>query len=170
MLAARAVDGAKQFFTRAYDFGFSKSAEEAFRFWPRDTVLKDVLDVIRRFRPQIIVSNFAGTARDGHGQHQVAGLVAKLAFDLLHDSAGGPVKFYRSARFDSSAAIVTLPGGGLDPFAGLSYYQIAQASRSRHRSQDMGALQTPGPSHDAPRIHRRSAGNRGRVCSPASTP
>lgn len=146
LLAARAVDGAKQFFTRAYDFGFSRSAEEAFRFWPRDTLLKDVLAVIRRFRPQIIVSQFTGTPRDGHGQHQVAGLLARQAFDQLHDSAGGPVKFYRSSRFDSASATITLPGGGLDPFAGQSYNQIAMASRSRHRSQDMGALQTPGPS------------------------
>ena len=55
LLAARRIDGAHQFFTRAYDFGFSKSVDEAFRFWPHDSVLKDVIDVIRRFRPQIIV-------------------------------------------------------------------------------------------------------------------
>jgi LmbE family N-acetylglucosaminyl deacetylase len=145
LLAARAVDGARQFFTRAFDFGFSKSADETFRFWPRDTVLADVLDVIRRFQPQIIVSQFAGTPADGHGQHQVAGLLARQAFDRLHDSAGGPVKFYRSSRFDSATTTITLPGGGLDPLTGHSYYQIAMASRSRHRSQDMGALQTPGP-------------------------
>ena len=74
LLAARDLDGARQYFTRAYDFGFSKSADESFRFWPRDSLLKDVVDVIRRFRPQIIVSVFSGTPADGHGQHQVAGL------------------------------------------------------------------------------------------------
>ncbi len=83
LLAARELDGARQYFTRAYDFGFSKSADESFRFWPRDSLLKDVVDVIRRFRPQIIVSVFSGTPADGHGQHQVAGLLARQAFDQL---------------------------------------------------------------------------------------
>src|SRR5262245_44408250 len=141
LLAARELDGARQYFTRAYDFGFSKSADETFRFWPRDSILKDVLDVIRRFRPQIIVAVFSGTPADGHGQHQVSGMIARQAFDLLKDSAGGPVKFYRSTRFDSTATTVTMPAGVLDPVTGQSYYQIAAASRSRHRSQDMGALQ-----------------------------
>jgi LmbE family N-acetylglucosaminyl deacetylase len=146
LLAARELDGARQYFTRAYDFGFSKSADETFRFWPRDSILKDVLDVIRRFRPQIIVAVFSGTPADGHGQHQVSGMIARQAFDLLRDSAGGPVKFYRSTRFDSTATTVTMPAGILDPVLGQSYYQIAAASRSRHRSQDMGVLQRPGPS------------------------
>ena len=146
LLAARELDGARQYFTRAYDFGFSKSADETFRFWPRDSILKDVVDVIRRFRPQIIVAVFSGTPADGHGQHQVSGIIARQAFDLLRDSAGGPVKFYRSTRFDSAATTVTMPAGTLDPVLGQSYFQIAAASRSRHRSQDMGALQRPGPS------------------------
>jgi LmbE family N-acetylglucosaminyl deacetylase len=146
LLAARELDGARQFFTRAYDFGFSKSADEAFRFWPRDSILKDVVDIIRRFRPQIIVSVFAGTPADGHGHHQVAGIIARQAFDLLRDSAGGPVKFYRSTRGDSAATTLALPVGTLDPVLGFSYYQVAMASRSRHRSQDMGQLQRPGPS------------------------
>ena len=147
LLAARELDGARQYFTRAYDFGFSKSADEAFRFWPRDSLLKDVVDVIRRFRPQIIVSVFAGTPADGHGQHQVAGLLARQAFDLLRDSTWGPVKLYRSTRFDSAATNLTMPVGTLDPVIGQSYYQLAMASRSRHRSQDMGQLQRPGPSN-----------------------
>lgn len=146
LLAARELDGARQYFTRAYDFGFSKSADESFRFWPRDSLLKDVVDVIRRFRPQIIVSVFAGTPADGHGQHQVAGLLARQAFDLLRDSTWGPVKFYRSAWGDSAATTLALPVGTLDPVIGQSYYQLAMASRSRHRSQDMGQLQRPGPS------------------------
>jgi len=145
LLAARELDGARQFFTRAYDFGFSKSADETFRFWPRDSILKDVVDVIRRFRPQIIVAVFSGTPADGHGQHQVAGILARQAFDLLRDSAGGPQKFYRSTRGNPTATTLTLPVGTLDPIPGQSYFQIAMASRSRHRSQDMGQLQRPGP-------------------------
>ncbi len=145
LLAARELDGARQFFTRGYDFGFSKSAEETFRFWPRDSILKDVVDVIRRFRPQVIIAVFSGTPADGHGQHQVSAMIARQAFDLLRDSTGGPVKFYRSTRFDTAATTVTLPVGTLDPVLGQSYYQLAMASRSRHRSQDMGQLQRPGP-------------------------
>jgi len=146
LLAARRLDGARQYFTRAYDFGFSKTAAETFRFWPRDSLLKDIVDVIRRFRPQVIVSIFSGTPRDGHGQHQVAGLLAREAFELLKDSSWGPVKLYRSARFDTTASTLTLQGGRLDPVTGRSYRQLAMAGRSRHRSQDMGQLELPGPS------------------------
>ncbi len=145
LLAARELDGARQFFTRAYDFGFSKSVEETFRFWPRDSILKDVVAVIRRFRPQIIIAVFSGTLADGHGHHQVSAILARQAFDLLRDSAGGPQKFYRSTRGDPTATTLTLPVGTLDPILGQSYFQIAMASRSRHRSQDMGQLQRPGP-------------------------
>ena len=145
LLAARELDGARQFFTRAYDFGFSKSVEETFRFWPRDSILKDVVDIIRRFRPQIIIAVFSGTPADGHGHHQVSAILARQAFDLLRDSTWGPQKFYRSTRGDPTATTLTLPVGTLDPIIGQSYFQVAMASRSRHRSQDMGQLQRPGP-------------------------
>ena len=145
LLAARELDGARQFFTRAYDFGFSKSVEETFRFWPRDSILKDVVDIIRRLRPQIIIAVFSGTPADGHGHHQVSAILARQAFDLLRDSTWGPQKFYRSTRGDPTATTLTLPVGTLDPLLGQSYFQVAMASRSRHRSQDMGQLQRPGP-------------------------
>jgi LmbE family N-acetylglucosaminyl deacetylase len=77
LLAARRLDGARQYFTRAYDFGYSKSLEETWRHWPRDTILKDVVRIIRRFRPQIVIAVFSGTPRDGHGQHQAAGWAAR---------------------------------------------------------------------------------------------
>ncbi len=145
LLAARELDGARQFFTRAYDFGFSKTADETFRFWPRDSILKDVVAIIRRFQPQIIIAVFSGTPADGHGQHQVAGIIARQAFDLMRDSAGGPTKFYRSTRGDTTATTLAFSVGTLDPLVGQSYFQIAMASRSRHRSQDMGQLQRMGP-------------------------
>ncbi len=159
LLAARRLDGAHQFFTRAYDFGFSKTLDETWMHWPRDTILKDVVRVIRRFRPQVVVSVFSGTPRDGHGQHQAAGWAAQEAFRIAGDStrfpelereeglaAWAPLKLYRSARFDTSATTLTLEGGALDPSVGKSYHQIAMESRSRHRSQDMGRLQELGPS------------------------
>ncbi len=159
LLGARALDGARQFFTRAFDFGFSKNIEEASRFWPRDSVLKDVVRVVRRFQPQIIVSIFSGTPRDGHGQHQEAGWAAQEAFKVAGDPARfpelareeglapwTPSKLYRSARFDPTGASLTLDGGVLDPDIGQSYRQVAMRGRSLHRSQDMGVLQEPGPS------------------------
>jgi LmbE family N-acetylglucosaminyl deacetylase len=163
LLAARSVDGARQFFTRAYDFGFSKSADESFRFWPRDSVLHDVLDVIRGFRPQVIVSVFSGTPRDGHGQHQVAGILARIAYDALRDSTWGPVKFYRSAFFDTASTTLTIPTGAVDPVLGQSYYQIAMAGRSRHRSQDMGQLQRPGPAQTRLSLAESKVGTTGGI-------
>src|SRR5688572_24029425 len=78
--AARAIDGGRQFFTRALDYGFSKSAEEALSHWPREELLRDMVWAIRSFRPHVIVSVFSGTTADGHGHHQVAGLLSPEAF------------------------------------------------------------------------------------------
>lgn len=159
LLAARRLDGAGQYFTRAYDFGFSKNLEDTWAHWPRDTILKDVVRIVRRFRPQIIVSIFSGTPRDGHGQHQAAGWAAMEAFKVAGDSdafpellkeeglaAWVPLKLYRSARFDTAATSLTLDGARIDSAVGKTFHQIAMASRSLHRSQDMGQVQTIGPS------------------------
>ena len=159
LLAARRLDGARQYFTRAYDFGYSKTLDETWRHWPRDTVLKDVVRIVRRFRPQVIVSVFSGTPRDGHGQHQAAGWAAREAFQAAGDARRfpelareeglapwTPQKLYRSTWFDTTATTLVLEGGGLDRAAGLSYHQIAMAGRSLHRSQDMGRIQGLGPS------------------------
>jgi LmbE family N-acetylglucosaminyl deacetylase len=159
LLAARRLDGARQYFTRAYDFGYAKTLEETWEQWPRDTILKDVVRIIRRFRPQIVVSIFSGLLRDGHGQHQAAGWVAREAFAAAGDSTRfaelareeglrpwAPLKLYRSTRFDTTATTLTLDAGVLDRAVGKSYHQIAMAGRSLHRSQDMGQLQRVGPS------------------------
>jgi LmbE family N-acetylglucosaminyl deacetylase len=159
LLSARALDGGRQYFTRAYDFGYSKNLEDTWAHWPQDSILKDVVRVIRAFQPQIIVSVFSGTPDDGHGQHQAAGWAAHAGFEAAADSTRFPElggseeqlapwrasKLYRGARFTNAAKMVTIQTGGLDPAVGKSYHQIAMESRSRHRSQDMGALQTPGP-------------------------
>jgi LmbE family N-acetylglucosaminyl deacetylase len=159
LLAARRLDGARQYFTRAYDFGYSKSLEETWQHWPKDTILKDVVRIIRRFRPQVIVSVFSGTPRDGHGQHQAAGWASLEAFRIAGDSTAfpelqrderlapwTPIKLYRSTRFDTAATTLTIQGGVLDPAVGKSFHQIAMEGRSLHRSQDMGRLQEVGPS------------------------
>ena len=158
LLSARRTDGARQYFTRAYDFGYTKSLEEALTLWPRDTLLKDVVRVVRRFRPQVVVSIFRGVRRDGHGQHQASGWVARAAFDAAGDGSRfpelsaeeglapwSPLRLYVSTRFDSLQTTSRLEAGTLDPVMGQSYHQVAMRSRSQHRSQDMGRLQTLGP-------------------------
>jgi len=155
--AARKLDGARQYFTRAYDFGFSKSVEEAFRFWPREEIARDAVRIIRRFRPQVILAVFSGTPRDGHGQHQESALVARDAFAAAGDPAAfpelaaegltpwQPAALYRGTRFlDREATTVILPTGGIEPITGRSYQQIAVASRSLQRSQSTGAIQPIG--------------------------
>ena len=156
--AARSVDGARQFFTRAYDFGFSKTLEETSELWQPESLLKDVVRVFRRFRPHVVLTIFRGTVRDGHGQHQASGVVAREAFNVAGDPARfpelleeeglepwAPLKLYQSARFDRTSTTLELPIGSVDPRSGYTYQQIAMASRSRHSSQDMGRLQPIGP-------------------------
>jgi LmbE family N-acetylglucosaminyl deacetylase len=160
LLAARRLDGGRQFFTRAYDFGFSKSAEETYLHWPKDSLLKDVVTVVRAFRPHVIVAVFSGTPRDGHGHHQVSGMLAREVFDAAADSVGfpraatlglgawSPQKFYRAARFNPAQATVSFNVGELSPLRGRTYAEIASESRSQHLSQGFGVLERRGTSMD----------------------
>ncbi len=157
LCAARRLDGGRQFFTRAYDFGYTRSLDETFQNWPKEVLLEDTVRIVRRFRPQVLVSVFSGTTRDGHGQHQAAGVTAQDAYRAAGDAkalpglssegltAWQPQALYRSVYFEPKDATLVLPTGAVDPLTGRSYYQIAMASRSLHRSQDMGMLQEPGP-------------------------
>ena len=163
LLAARELDGGQQFFTRAFDYGYSKSAEEALSFWPREELLSDVVWVVRSFRPHVIVSVFSGTPSDGHGQHQAAGIMAREAFAAAGDptrfpeqlqqgvEVWAPSKLYQTSRrrflpentMDDGS--LDIPTGVHDPLLGRSLLQLSMESRSQHRSQDMGAAQPPGP-------------------------
>ena len=183
LLAARRLDGARQFFTRTWDFGYSKGLPDTWKHWPRDSVLKDVVRVVRAFRPQVMVSVFSGTSRDGHGQHQAAGWVAHEAFRVAGDPAvfpelardegigpWAPVKLFQAARFDRTGPVLTLEGGVLDRAVGQSYLQIAMRGRSLHRSQDMGVSQPLGPSAVQVRLlEDRSAGGGGTFFSGIDT-
>jgi LmbE family N-acetylglucosaminyl deacetylase len=163
LMAARKLDGGEQFFTRAFDYGFSKTADEALSLWPREDLLEDVVWVVRRFRPHVIVTVFTGTPRDGHGQHQAAGIMAREAFAAAGDpsrfpeqlslgvEAWEPAKLYQSSRSfggrggGPDPAALVVPTGDLDPLLGRSAFQLSMESRSQHRSQDMGAAQPAGP-------------------------
>lgn len=156
--AARRLDGGRQFFSRAFDFGFSKNADESFEAWPRDSVLGDAIRVVRAFRPHVIVAVFTGTPRDGHGHHQVSGILARLAYDQANDTVAFPVhthglpwttaKFYRASRFSPDEMTMRINVGEYAPLFGRSYAEIAAESRSQHKSQGFGALQRRGAQLD----------------------
>jgi len=154
LLAARRIDGAHQYFARGYDFGFSKSADETRKHWPQDSLLHDVMTVMRAFRPHIVITTFSGTPRDGHGQHQISAIVARQAYNLAADTLQFPVrqygapwtplKFYRLARFSPQDRTIAINVGEYDPNLGLSYQEIAADSRSQHKSQGEGTLRRKG--------------------------
>jgi LmbE family N-acetylglucosaminyl deacetylase len=156
LLAARDVDGARQFFSRGFDFGYTRSLDETLARWPKEILLEDAVRVIRRFRPQVIVAVFPPNAQAGHGQHQASGVIAGEAFAVAGDPqalpqlrAEGlvpwrPQAFYRVGWFNPEGEAVQFPLGLVDPLTGKSYLQTALASRSNHRSQDMGSVQPLG--------------------------
>ena len=95
LLAARRIDGAQQFFTRAIDFGFTRTPEETLQKWGRERLLSDMVWVIRSYRPDVIILCFTGTPRDGHGQHQASSIVGKEAFEV----AGDPTRFPEQLKY-----------------------------------------------------------------------
>jgi LmbE family N-acetylglucosaminyl deacetylase len=150
LLAARRIDGAEQFFTRAIDFGFSKSAEESLAKWGRDRILSDIVWVIRSFRPDVVVLCFSGTSRDGHGHHQASSILGQEAFAAAGDAKRFPeqlrwVQPWQARRLvwniyggSDRAGQVQVDTGEFNPDLGYSYAEIAALSRSMHRSQGMG--------------------------------
>ncbi len=151
LLQARKLDGAEQYFTRAYDYGFSKTLDEAKQKWDEKIVLCDVVRVIRQFRPLVVVSQFSGNPADGHGQHQYAGYISPLAVKAAADGAqcanAGPPwevkKFYYRHR-GSGDPKLRINTGKYDALLGRSYFEIAMEARSQHRSQEQGVLELKG--------------------------
>jgi LmbE family N-acetylglucosaminyl deacetylase len=154
LLAARRVDGAEQFFTRAYDFGYSKSAEETLAKWHREEILEDIVRVIRTFRPDLIISRFVGTALDGHGHHQAAGILTREAFSAAGDSSRFPHHFSQGLQpwqarklfwneFPSARQVVPkeAPRGAVVDLSAYSlllektYHQLGVSAQNLHRSQ-----------------------------------
>lgn len=172
LLAARRIDGAEQFFTRAFDFGFSKSRAETLEKWNREAVLADMVRVIRAYRPMVIVSAWSGTPNDGHGHHQAAGFLAQEAYRAAADPNRFPEqlreglkpwqasKLYTRAfdgaassrEFLPSLATLSINTGEFDPLLGASYYEIAARGRSQHRSQDQGTIEARGPRYSRLRL------------------
>ncbi len=165
LLAARRIDGGEQFFTRAYDFGFSKNPEETFTKWSHDSILSDMVWVIRNFRPDIIITRFATDGSGGHGHHTASAMLAEEAFDAAADPTRFPdqlqyVSVWKtrrmfwnvSTRFANPNAdmspYIKLDVGGYNPLLGKSYGEIAAESRSMHKSQGFGSAKQRGESLD----------------------
>jgi LmbE family N-acetylglucosaminyl deacetylase len=158
LLAARRLDHAQQFFSRAVDFGFSKTAEETLRIWDHEKILFDVVWVIRKFRPDVVVTRFSPEDHLTHGHHTASAILAEEAFAAGSDPSRFPeqlafVKPWRPTRlvwntspfffsnrnlpFDPNGLTI-LETGGYNPLLGKAYTEIAAASVSMHKSQGVG--------------------------------
>ena len=160
LLDARRIDHARQFFTRALDFGFSKTANETLHIWDHDKILADVVWVIRNFRPDVIVTRFSPEDDKTHGHHTASAILATEAFSAAADPNRFPdqlafVKPWQATRlvwntspfffsnrnlpFDPTGLTV-LEAGGYNPLLGKAYTELAAASISMHKSQGVGGL------------------------------
>jgi LmbE family N-acetylglucosaminyl deacetylase len=157
LLEARKRDGGEQFFTRAIDFGYSKSSDETFEFWDKEKILSDVVWVIRKFRPDIIITRFPPTGQGGHGHHTASAILALEAFDLANDPTAFPeqlkyVSTWQPKRVFWNAWLPALQNQQMDlsripslnlgeynSLLGKSYTEISALSRSMHKSQGFGS-------------------------------
>jgi len=159
LLAARRLDGGTQFFTRAIDFGFSKSPEETLQFWNHDEVLADVVRVIRKFRPDVIVTRFPiPPGSGGHGHHTASAILAVEAFKLAGDPKAFPDQLTQGLTVWQPKRVVwngfgagrgngglegptiTMDIGGTDPVSGETFGTLANRSRGMHKTQGLGGF------------------------------
>lgn len=160
LLAARSVDKAEQFFTRANDFGYSKNPEETFTIWNRDSILADVVWTIRKFRPDVIICRFPTTGEGGHGHHTASAMLAEEAFDAAADPNRFPEQlkyvsvwqpkrlFWNTFNFGgtntTSEDQLKLDVGKYNTLLGKYYGEVAAESRSMHKSQGFGSPKSRG--------------------------
>jgi hypothetical protein len=157
LLAARRIDGGRQFFTRAIDFGYSKSPDETLRIWDRQQVLSDVVRVIRTFRPDVVTTSFSPEPSPGqHGHHTASTILGIEAFKLAGDSKAfpdqldtltpwQPKRIFMGGGFGrggagENAQAVRINVGGNDPLTGESFSSISGRSRSQHKTQGFGNM------------------------------
>lgn len=160
LLSARRIDGGEQFFSRAYDFGYSKNAEETFTKWNKQKLLADVVWVIRSFKPDVIVTRFPTTGEGGHGHHTASAILANEAFKAAADANQFKeqlkyVKPWQAQRIlfngfnfggvnTTKGSQLKIDVGGYNPLLGKNYGEIAAQSRSQHKSQGFGSAATRG--------------------------
>ncbi len=165
LLAARRIDGAEQYFSRAYEFGFSKSSEEALQIWDHEKVLSDAVWIIRKFQPDIIITRFPGDARAGHGHHSASAIIANEAYVAAADPTKFPEQFaygvstwkakrilWNTFNFGSvnttSNNQLKVEVGGYNPVIGKSYGEIGAEARTMHKSQGEGRPRRRGASYE----------------------
>ncbi len=154
LLSARRIDGGEQFFTRAFDFGYSKNPEETFTKWDKEKILSDVVWVVRKFQPDVIITRFPTSGEGGHGHHTASAILANEAFAAAAD----PTRFIEQLKYVQPWQVkrilwntfnfgntntqredqYKLDVGGYNPLLGKSYGEIAAESRSQHKSQGFG--------------------------------
>ena len=161
LLSARRIDGAEQFFTRAFDFGYTTSPVETFQFWNEQKILSDVVWVIRKFQPDIIITRFPTTGEGGHGHHTASAILAGEAFEAAADPTKFPEQFKYGVKpwqakrllwntFNFGSVNTESPDqfkidvGGYNPLLGESYGEIAAKSRSQHKTQGFGVASSRG--------------------------
>ncbi len=154
LLAARRIDGGEQFFTRAFDFGYSKNPEETFTKWDKEKILSDVVWVIRKFQPDVIITRFPTTGEGGHGHHTASAILANEAYSAAADPNRFPEQLKYVVPWQVKRVLwntfnfggtntqrddqYKLDVGGYNPLLGKSYGEIAAESRSQHKSQGFG--------------------------------
>ena len=161
LLAARSHDCAKQYFSRAVDFGYSKSAKESFELWGKDQLMADLVLMIRKFQPDVIITRFPPDKRGGHGHHTASALLAMEAFEKANDPkymkeqvADYGIWKTRSLYWNTSywwdenikeiaennSDYLVADIGGYNPQLGMSYNEIGTLARSEHKCQGFGGL------------------------------
>ncbi len=158
LLSARKIDGAEQLFTRAIDFGYSKTPEETFEFWGKEEILSDIVWIIRKFRPDVIITRFSPSGSGGHGHHTASGPLIQEAFL----AASNPNKFTEQLKYvkpwqakrllwntrrpsqQDRNMPVGFDTGEYNPILGKSYTEMAAESRSNHKSQGFGSTGSRG--------------------------
>ncbi len=187
LLEACRMYGVELYFSTAFDFGFSKSADETLAKWGHETTLEEMVRFIRTWRPAVIISRFQGSAADGHGHHQAAGIITREAFRAAGDPGRFPdqlkhglrpwqaAKLYvgagrgeanptgggSAAETATRAGLVRAPIGDFDPVLGRSYREIGSEGYSKHRTQGNGAaFSLPGRAYDSYRLVDSTVGGK----------
>jgi LmbE family N-acetylglucosaminyl deacetylase len=188
LLAARRIDGAEQLFTRARDFGYSKTPDETLRIWGKDAVLADVVSVVRRFRPDVIITRFSPEPSDTHGHHTASAMLAVEAFRAAADpkfhpeQLTGGVTPWQARRLlwnrsswnikptDDLTGFAKLDVGGYNALLGVSYGEMSADSRSMHKSQGFGVARARGPIVEYFKVLAEAEPNTARAGKTAAAP
>lgn len=146
LLAARKIDGGEQFFSTAYDFGYSKTPVETMEKWGRKKIIDDIIAVMNHLEPDIVICRFPTTGEGGHGHHTASAMLAEEAFDTLVKRNGKYVPkklFWNTFNFGNrnttSEDQLKIDVGGYNALLGKSYGEIAAEARSMHRCQAFGS-------------------------------